>query len=202
MNRHQTAEEVKKAHLEAFGPDLGPLYHALEDEVTWFHAKWLEYRKLFAKSEKRIELLNETAGFFFRVVQDVLWDDVLLHIARLTDPAKHGRFENLTLPRLAKGFKNTEIGPEFCQLVDLVESRAEFAREWRNRRIAHRDLPLALDLKAQPLPAISRQHVEEVLADKRFKQGPTPIPARTVSWYGCYVNPRAAACRRADIPRP
>ena len=94
MNLHQTSEDVEKAHLEAFGPNMGPLYHALEDEVTWLHAKWLEYRKLFAKSKESVDFLNETARFFFRVVQDVLWDDVLLHIARLTDPAKQNRFEN------------------------------------------------------------------------------------------------------------
>ncbi len=167
MNRYQTAEEVARAHLEAFGPSLGQLYQALEDDVIWMHAKWLEYRKLYAKSEKRIDLLNETTGFFFRVVQDVLWDDVLLHIARLTDPPKLRRFENLTLLRLPEAFKDREVGPEVRKLVDLAKSRAEFAREWRNRRIAHRDLPLALNLKAEPLPGVSRQHVEKVLASMR-----------------------------------
>lgn len=167
MPRHQTGEQVERAHLKAFGPESGPLYHALHNEVSWIHAKWLEYRKLFAKSEERIDLLNETAGFFFRVVQDVLWDDVLLHIARLTDPAEQGRFQNLTLPRLAEAFSDTEVGPELALSVDAVLSKAEFAREWRNRRIAHRDLPLALDSKAMPLPGISRQHVEAVLASIR-----------------------------------
>lgn len=149
------------------GPGLGPLYHALENEVTWVHAKWLEYRKLFAKSEKRIDLLNETAGFFFRVVQDVLWDDVLLHIARLTDPARQGRFENLTTSRLEDAFQNTEVGPELSRAMGVVKSRSRFAREWRNRRITHRGLPLTLDSKARPLPGISRQHVEEVLTSIR-----------------------------------
>ena len=36
-------------------------------------------------------------------------------------------------------------------------------------------------------------------ADKRFKQGPTPIAARTVSSYGRYVKPSAAAGLRADV---
>ena len=162
-----TSQEVNKAYLSAFGPELGPLYYALENEVVWLHAKWLEYRKLFAKSQKRIDLLNEASGFFFRVVQDVLWDDVLLHIARLTDPAKQGRFENLTVARLDLAFQNSSVGSELSKVVEVVKERAQFAREWRNRRIAHRDLSLALDLKARPLPGASRQHVEDVLASIR-----------------------------------
>jgi len=167
MNRYQSADEVERKHLEAFGRPLGQLYHALEDDVIWIHAKWLEFRKLYGKSEERIDLLNRTAGFFFGVVQKVLWDDVLLHIARLTDPPKQGRFENLTLLRLTDAFKDTEIGVEVRQRVGVTESRAEFAREWRNRRIAHRDLHLALDVNVEPLPGISRQHVQDVLASMR-----------------------------------
>ncbi len=37
------------------------------------------------------------------------------------------------------------------------------------------------------------------VADKRNKQGPTPMAARTVSSYGCCVNPCAAAGRRAAV---
>lgn len=38
-----------------------------------------------------------------------------------------------------------------------------FARDWRNRRIAHTDLALALGQGAQPLEAASRQNVGEAL---------------------------------------
>ena len=40
------------------------------------------------------------------------------------------------------------------------------------------------------------------MADKRNKQGLNTIGARTVSPYGCYVNPRAAAGRRAKVVGP
>ena len=39
------------------------------------------------------------------------------------------------------------------------------------------------------------------VGDKRFKQGLTTMAARTVSPYGRYVNPRAAAGRRAGDSR-
>jgi hypothetical protein len=40
---------------------------------------------------------------------------------------------------------------------------AAFAREWRNRRLAHRDLRLALASEADPLPGASRADVEKAL---------------------------------------
>ncbi len=164
MGRNQSEEEVEQEHLQAFGPKLGPLYHALHNEVTWLHAKWLEYRKLYAHSQERIDLLNGTAAFFFRVVQDVLWEDVLLHIARLTDPPKQGQFENLTLRRLPEAVPDQCLADELRNLVDDALDRSQFARQRRNKHLAHRDLSLAIDGKATPLPGVSRQQVEEALS--------------------------------------
>ncbi|WP_408068516.1 AbiU2 domain-containing protein [Vineibacter terrae] len=51
----------------------------------WLHVKWEEYVELYGKRQSRVDLLNEAAPLFFRIVQDALWADTLLHIARLTD---------------------------------------------------------------------------------------------------------------------
>jgi len=167
MRRDQSAIEEERQHLRAFGSELGALYHALEHEVIWLHAKWLEYRKLYAKSDKRIDLLNKTAGFFFRVVQDALWGDLLLHIARLTDPPKQGRYENLTLLRLPEAVHDKGLADNIRDLVKTALANAEFAREWRNRSLAHQELSLALQVGAKPLPGASRKSVEDVLASYR-----------------------------------
>jgi len=167
MGRNKSAKEVEQEQLKAFGPKLGPLYHALENEVIWLHAKWLQYRKLYAKSKERIDLLNQTAPFFFRVVQEVLWKDLLLHIARLTDPPKQGRYENLTLRRLPDVIEKEALADEVGRLVKTALADAGFAREWRNRHLAHRELSLSPQHRAKPLPRASRQNVEEVLASFR-----------------------------------
>lgn len=167
MARYRTPEEVEKQHLEAFGPTLGRLYHALDTELSWLHSKWLEYRKLYAHSKERVNLLNQTAPFFFRVVQDVLWRDVLLHIARMTDPPRQGRFENLTLRRLPEMVADTKLAQELPALIEIALARSKFARGWRNRSLAHQDLSLAIDSKTEPLPRASRQHVEEALESFR-----------------------------------
>ena len=86
MAESKTADEVRDEHLRTLGPELGPLYSALYDEVSWLHAKWKQYRILFAGSPERIELLNRVAGFFFYMIQNVLWEDVVLH---LVDRQRH-----------------------------------------------------------------------------------------------------------------
>src|SRR5437867_12009636 len=109
MSESKTAEQVRDERLQVLGRIVGPLYHALYGEVTWLHAKWKQYRILFAESPERIELLNGVAGFFFRVIQDVLWDDVLLHIVRLTDPPRSVGKDNLTLFRLAESVQERAL---------------------------------------------------------------------------------------------
>lgn len=165
MGRYKSVEQDHEEHLRVLGSELGPLYNALQHEVTWLHAKWLEYRKLYASSPKRIDLLNETAGFFFRVVQDVLWEDVLLHLARLTDSPKSAGKQNLTINRLPALIAEPALAEEIRELVQTAMQRCSFAREWRHRHLAHRDLDLALEsLHATPLPGASRQVVAEALA--------------------------------------
>lgn len=163
MGRSRSAEEIGQEQLQVLGSTLGPLYHALYKDVVWLHAKWLEYRKLYARSQKRIELLNDTAGFFFRVVQDALWENVLLHIARLTDPPGQGKYTNLTLLRLPEAVPDQCLADELRHLVENALCRSQFARQLRNKRLAHHDLSLAIDVKAEPLPGVSRQVVEEAL---------------------------------------
>lgn len=170
MAGHQSEGEVKQEHLDVFGSELGPLYHELYKEVTWLHAKWLEYRKLYAKSEERIELLNQTAAFFFQVVHNTLWENVLLHIARLTDPPIQGKNENLTLLRLPDAVDAVDdqaLADDLRVLATEIESRSRFARGLRNKRLAHIDFPLAIDAKVTSLPSASRRDVEDVLASFR-----------------------------------
>ena len=168
MGRSRTAEEVERDHLEAFGPRLGPLYHALYNEVAWIHAKWIQYRKLYAKSEKRTHLLKDTAPFFFRVFRDVLIDDVLLHLTRLTDQPSFGASKNLTLLRLPNAVKDCELRRQIRHQVEDAKSRTKKVRKWRNKRLAHRDLRLALrDPKVDPLPVVTIDNIEKALNSVR-----------------------------------
>ncbi len=155
----KSTPEVLQDCVDTFGADLGPVYDALYNEVLWLHAKWLEYRKLY-ESPERVALLNATAPFFFAVAQDTLWHDVLLHITRLTDPAKTGRHQNLSLRRLA------DMTPGKCDTaaVDEAYEQAAFARKYRDKHLAHSDLELSLHAVAEPLSQGNREAIEGILA--------------------------------------
>ncbi|MDE3042969.1 MAG: hypothetical protein KGJ82_20690 [Nitrospirota bacterium] len=79
-------EEVRTAAVRAMGSPLGELYDIISTQVTWVHLKWKEHRALFGTSQERVNFLNEAAPVFFASLQETLWDDVLLHLCRLTDP--------------------------------------------------------------------------------------------------------------------
>ena len=161
MGHVSSAEEIRQEHLQAFGPNLGPVYNALHNDVAWLHQKWLEYRKLYAESRERIDLLNGAACEFFGILQFVLWRDVLLHIARLTDPPKTGSFENLTLRRLPTEVEDEGLAGEISSLVGDALARSEFARKLRNKIFAHTDFIQAIE--AEPLRVGSRDDVEQAL---------------------------------------
>lgn len=163
MPSEQTAEEARQEYVAAMGTELGGVFFELRNECVMLHWKWQEFVALFGTKPERIAILNEAAGAFFWVVQDTLWDDVLLRIARLTDNPTVAGKDTLTLKRLP-----TLVEAPFRSVVDglLQEclTKCRFARDWRNRRIAHTDFVLALERSnATPLEAASRQSVNYAL---------------------------------------
>lgn len=161
---HRTAEETKKANVAAMGEALGSQYTELWQEIVYLHRKWMEYLVLFGTKPSRIEILNKAAPAFFRMVQDLLWEETLLHIARLTDPPASGAGKsNLTIQSFPSLVTDAQLRGTIQSLIDKVLTRSEFCRDWRNRRIAHRDLALALDERVEPLKNGSRKQVDELL---------------------------------------
>jgi hypothetical protein len=162
--RYRSAEQLLERHIRDMGEDLGRVYNALTNEVSWLNVKWGLFRQLYAHSPRRIDLLNQAAGHFFGVLQCALIDDVLLHLGRLTDAESIGRRENLTirrLPSLVPEVLRTEVDG----LVTAAATACEPVRPWRNRRLAHTDLESAIS--KTPLPGIRHAQVDEALASFR-----------------------------------
>src|SRR4249920_2361782 len=163
MSADRTSDEAKLRYVELMGDELGTLFHALRNELAWLYAKWSEYVELFGAKPSRIDLVNKAAGFFFRVVQDSLWEDSLLHVARLTDPPSSAGKDNLTIRRLPDLIRDASAKEHVRTLIDAAVGKADFCRDWRNRHIAHKDLKLALQKGAEPLKPASRAKVKEAL---------------------------------------
>jgi hypothetical protein len=160
-----TAEQVLSRNIEAMGADLGRIYTALVDELVWLHMKWSQYLALFGSSPRRVELLNVAAGTFFHVLQDVMWNDLLIGLARITDPPKSAGKSNLSVRCLPDLLKDVPIHEAVSSQVSLVLQNAAFARDWRNRHLAHRDLSRAIAGKAaEPLSSASISKIRECLS--------------------------------------
>ncbi|OPL14104.1 MAG: hypothetical protein AVO39_09640 [delta proteobacterium MLS_D] len=162
MGRYLTADNVKQAHIEKLGDNLGSLFNELENEVASLCMKWEEYVELFGKTPSRIGLLNQSAPVFFKIVQDSLWEDILLHLARLTDSPKSAGKDNLTL-RFLPNLVDVKIRGTITNQITDAEEKTNFCRDWRNRHIAHRDLKLVIDKHAEPLKPASRAKVKDAL---------------------------------------
>jgi hypothetical protein len=146
--------------------DVEEIFQELQTETTWLHARWIMYRQLFDHSPQRIDLLNECASTFFYTVQDVLIGDVQIALSKLTDPARSGVYENLSLEQLQERVE--KLGQAGLQstlrqiLVELKQKCQPF-RIWRNKRLAHLDLTTAMQSTLDPLPGVSPQMIEEAL---------------------------------------
>lgn len=160
----RSMDEVLADFVMAMGQQLGPSFFALHWKLIELHILWQQYQQLFGSSPETVHLLNRTSGLFFKIVQDELWDSVLLGISRMTDPQKTSGKKNLTLQSLPELIPDATLRVVVEELCDKAKTEAEFAREHRNKRIAHQDHDYLSDRAANPLSGISRERVEAMLA--------------------------------------
>jgi hypothetical protein len=146
------------------------IYDELRSEITWLHGRWLTYCELFAENPRRIELLNESAGTFFYIIQDVLLDEVQISLSKLTDPASSGKHNNLSLEQLQSNLQlygDAALATQCRAILDKLHLQCQVFRVRRHKTLAHLDLPTALKQLAQPLPGVSRQMIEDALESVR-----------------------------------
>lgn len=156
--------EIRADYMSAMGEELGANFYELYRKLVELHIIWQQYLQLFGHDEETVHLLNRTAGLFFMIVQDELWDSVLLGISRMTDPPETGKNKNLTIQSLPPLISDLALRNEVQSLCDKAFESAKFAREHRNKRIAHQDHNYLSNRGSDSLSSISRDHVEEMLA--------------------------------------
>lgn len=164
MKRYQ--DEVQEEILTVFPGETGELFYELWTNVAHLHLNWKNYRSLFGTSSERIELLNWAASSFFGLLDGILRHDVVLAIARLTDPPQSARKDNASLARLIvmlKPFIDTTLADELRSELEDLQTYCEPVRQIRNRLLAHDDLATALQYHSDPLPGINQAFIEGVL---------------------------------------
>lgn len=163
----RSMDEIRSGYISEMGQQLGASFYELYRKLMELHVLWQQYRQLFGSDADTVHLLNRTSGLFFKIVQDELWDSVLLGVSRMTDPPTTGKKKNLTIQSLPPLIADTKLQSEVQDLCDKALVAAEFAREHRNKRIAHQDHDYLSNRNSDPLSGISRALVEEMLAALR-----------------------------------
>jgi hypothetical protein len=118
----------------------------LKDDLVWTRYYLNQYKKLFLHNKKRTDLLNITAPGFFRMIQLMFWDEMIVSVARLMDPHIQRTNKNLSLGILLKLAQEHEwnFTDELNDLIDRAKKKAEPVITRRMKLTAHRDLPTAM----------------------------------------------------------
>ena len=144
------------------GEDLGKVFFCLYNDITWLNSRWKMFRALFTKSEGRIKLYNNTADLFFRILWQALFEDVVLQLSRITeDTATNGK-ENMTIRRLS-GLVAPEIKHVVKGLTKEAVKKAELAKAWRDKALAHTDFNHKIDPDKNPIPTLTYKHIDEAM---------------------------------------
>lgn len=163
MQQNLPNEELRAEYVRKMGAGLGRLCHELQDELWWSRHKWSESQELFEKGPERIELLNTVASNFFYFLDQLLFENAMLALCRLTDPPEIGLYTNLTLMRLAESIPDEDFSAQVRKRADGVRKKCKFARKWRDKRLAHTDLITFRNEHASPLPSVTRKNVADAL---------------------------------------
>ena len=115
-------------------------------------------------SMDRVKLLYDLADHLFDQVKQTLISDVVLKLCQLTDGAKTGSSENVSLYRLRDVVDSDEPGLAANLSLDtmLLEMGqvCRPIREMRNRLLAHRDW----GRRAIPTPVTNKDEIEQALS--------------------------------------
>ena len=152
----------REVYERELGSEFGRVYFELWRGWSSAVVRLAEYRALYSNPDN-VDLLNRFSGHFFGVLQTIMWDDLLLCVTRLTDPARTGRNENLSIARLAYYCEDPELREKVEEGIEQATGAARFARDWRNRRISHTDLSRIMEADKDPLANATIEKVTAAL---------------------------------------
>lgn len=142
------------------------LLEAITQDVFRLTYVWNTFKYLYASDKQRVEVLNATSGGFFLMTQRLLFDDAILSVARLTDPAGNKHQENVSLEQLlAATAWETSEAPQYQvyrEKLDQVEMVCKPCRAHRNKRVSHKALSVLQ--KTFALPDANMRMIDAPLA--------------------------------------
>ena len=151
----------KKTYIDKFGEEHGKI--AFDIYCVWVNTYgWFYNLRTLCTHDDIIEL-SEFMGIFYSRLRNLLWQDTILAISRLTDPAEQDDHKNVTVMWLPRICANTTLEADIERLVRDVRRRVNAVRGWRNKVYAHSDLKRRLKPGAYQLPEVNLEKTEAAL---------------------------------------
>jgi HEPN superfamily AbiU2-like protein len=147
---YQSADEAKTEYVRLMGP-VGEQFAELMQDAARLHLKWNEFLSLYGGPRSRIDDLNKSAPGFFFLTQNAWWNDIIMHIFRMTD---HNP-QVLSVPKLKVPL---EIADAFSDKVTALNAAAKFAHVLRHNYIGHRNRDVALEVSPIPPASVADVH--------------------------------------------
>jgi hypothetical protein len=144
------------------------VFTVVNSEVTWLHTIWELLIQLYGSSDKNIEIMNASAPQFFAILQTMLFDELVMIMNRLTDPAATRSKANACLEQLIYQIDQPENATLVTSLKErLSKIRANHAafRTWRDKKLSHNDLRIALQNEGVSLPKILRNQAARAIQE-------------------------------------
>lgn len=157
--------------LDATGneTDGKALSRRLWDHLVHLDTLWQDFQYLYGESQERLDRLNRHARWFFASLERLMVREVILSIARLTDPKGGSDRSNLVLETLLDDpllESNTELRERLRVEIDNVRNLADPIRHHRHKSIAHLDLAVAMG--SAELPELPKKTVNEVIGRMQY----------------------------------
>lgn len=122
------------------------LYRDLETEIKLLYFRWQLFQRLFENDQATLDVMNQSAPYFFVVLNRDLLDTIASAIGRLLDPTISFNNNNASMQQLidSLGGLHPELTDKLIKHRANAEKAAEGIIKWRNKRSAHRDLGVIL----------------------------------------------------------
>jgi hypothetical protein len=114
----------------------------LTGEAQDLYCAWEIFKEISIDTTENIALINKTSPFFFRRLQNLLFEHLIIGVARFTDPQTQRGHRNLTLHDLFDGDEPARLGE--------LEKMASNIREIRRKIVGHLDYKCGIDPSSLP----------------------------------------------------
>lgn len=135
------------------------VFKVVNSEVTWLHTIWELLIQLYGTNDQNIEIMNSSAPQFFSILRTMLFDELVMTLNRLTDPASTRGKANACLEQLIQQInesENTILSTSLKERLSRIRVNSAAFRTWRDKKVSHNDLFTALQNENNSLPGIPR----------------------------------------------